>query len=73
MGFNMAGKKAAGGAPAPKQNKLMDNYGVFNLGNILTSLTSITDSKQWEARKVGKGKTPPLRLFSACYFDCMQL
>ncbi|TNV83782.1 hypothetical protein FGO68_gene1325 [Halteria grandinella] len=62
MGFSLAGKKGLAGGPPPKQNNLMENYGVFNL-----------QSRSWEVKKVEKGKTPPLRLFFATYFDYPRL
>jgi hypothetical protein len=48
----------------------MDNYGAFNISRCLSNLMLVEiDSKLWESKKVGKGKTPQLRSYFSWYFD----
>lgn len=68
-GFSLAGKRAPG-VVASKQVKLMDSYGVFDFGKTLIFIEQYKGSKQWEIKKVGKGKTPPFRANFAWVFDC---
>ena len=67
LGFSLAGNRGANAAN--KNSKVIDNYLVFNIGNLrFFSLMFWVENKTWEKRKA-KGKSPSQRCFFAYYYE----
>jgi hypothetical protein len=68
-GFSLAGKKNTGMNIASKQTRNMDQYLSYDIGKALRILTCL-EKKTWDLKKVGKGKTPSLRIYFAWHYEC---
>jgi hypothetical protein len=70
-GFSLAGKKAnaTGMNIASKQTRNMDSYLSYDICTQYYSKLYI-EKKTWDVKKVGKGKTPSLRVFFAWHYEC---